>query len=1298
MSEHPDLAMGSQSKGHLRFHHKLGNLFRTSQSSTSQSSSAGSKDTPPKQRFGMFVFQPENAECCVDIVAVHGLGGHYDDTWTWNPAGSNGQEPCNWLKDLFPSEFPNARILSFGYNSAVQFSKSIADIIIQALMEAQVKQGSQPECSDLLNSLQGILFMGTPHQGSGIASLGAIGADMLKAASLGTSTNSTLVKELKENSKTLREISKDFTFAKAGVKIYSFVETEGMENYRGVIVTEHSARLNWPNERVYHLNGSHSTMCKFPNKHDEDYCTVLAVMKQLVDTSKDFISEYLLCLDALARHPQKFDVEPNREGLTWFFESQEFNQWNQNASEILWLSGGPGDEKTTLAFCLLDHLNQNSTFNNHADIAFFTRTRSEERPAPNERPEQLVDCPWVLSTLIAQLLRKSHERRDLVTQHLKLLGPPTPSTIRSPSIFQTSHLWKVLSASIKVLPSQQTIIILDSLDEFETQAIKPFLRNLLGMHRELIAEGVLDCKIILISRPHETIVRELKDVTTLTRDKERQECLRSLRFDEITARRDRLEPGVAGTADWLAYDQEYRSWNDSDHSSLLLIRGKPGSGKSTLAKRILEEKKTHYNLAGLGVPRNSFQTPRPIPFLDSLNVPKSLIEESRSAEVLIADFFYSFRGGKKERSHTLMLRSLLFQLLSQNASLFPLFQHIYREHRSVADQIWKLEDLKSIFASLPSHQASPSRLKIYILLDAMDESFERGRSEILTDLHNLCSSKSSHTFKCLVASRPLRIDEIKDHQSWGEIILEEKNHTDIEKLVQSSLQDMKKSPGLSNIDFSFASDYIAKHAQGVFLWVKLVTNELLELASTGPSQAKLEESLQKQPVELNDFYTMITDRLIKKSDQVVALARKDEVKSDIIDKGAKMLNWVIFTARPLTAEEFRDAIAVPSFPKPFTPDLMFLENNRPSNLNARIKACCGPLIEIRTSVVQLLHLTARDYLLHPDKPAKPFDIDEQKADTEISSCCLRYLCLLASQPQIKNATIWGMQAYDELARCISRFPLLNYVLEYLPRHLKAVIESSTASLELSNFLQLMRKHEILLCLFADWSERFPISRDMHLEPKLDCTQLKLRCLVAAAKQGLTAVVESMAHLNADLNGVDEEIEMTALETSSLHGHMSVVVTLLKFGADVNAIGGYFGSPIQAASFHGHLNVVEELLENGANLYAQAGEYGNALQAASIDGHDRLVRTLLGRGAEPNAQGGRYGTALQAAAVNGYDDMVNILLDCGADPNLEGGQYGNALQAALTNGHNKVAITLLDRGAKPNAVWSGRQSTSISFTK
>ncbi|CAG8928891.1 unnamed protein product [Penicillium salamii] len=396
---------------------------------------------------------------------------------------------------------------------------------------------------------------------------------------------------------------------------------------------------------------------------------------------------------------------------------------------------------------------------------------------------------------------------------------------------------------------------------------------------------------------------------------------------------------------------------------------------------------------------------------------------------------------------------------------------------------------------------------------------------------------------------------------------------------------------------------------------------------------------------------------------------------------------------------------------------MFLENNRVSNLDARIKVCCGSLIEIRTSVVQLLHLTAREYLLHPEKLANPFDIDEQRADTEISSCCLRYLCLLASQPQIEDATSWDTQYYDELARFLSKFPLINYALEFLLRHLKTAIESSAVSQELSSFLQLAQRHEIFHSLFADWSKRLPTPGDMHIEPKLDCCHVKVRCLLAAAKQGLVAVVETMVHLGADLNAVDREIGMTALQVSALEGHVFVIDTLLAFGADVNAMGGDYGSALQAASFHGNLKVVEILLNNGAISDAQGGRYGNALQAASsngyvevvkilieaganpdalggqyvnalqaasINGHNEVVRMLLEHGANPNAQGGQYGNALQAASSNGYGEVVKMLLDAFADPNLQGGQYGNALQAALMNGHEKVARILQDRGADSNA--------------
>jgi hypothetical protein len=80
-----------------------------------------------EERYGLFCVhdQPRDKANIVDIVAVHGLNGHFEKTWE---AKTLSGQKVNWVKDFLPQQMPYARIMSFGYNSTVLFSKTAADI------------------------------------------------------------------------------------------------------------------------------------------------------------------------------------------------------------------------------------------------------------------------------------------------------------------------------------------------------------------------------------------------------------------------------------------------------------------------------------------------------------------------------------------------------------------------------------------------------------------------------------------------------------------------------------------------------------------------------------------------------------------------------------------------------------------------------------------------------------------------------------------------------------------------------------------------------------------------------------------------------------------------------------------------------------------------------------------------------------------------------------------------------------------------------------------------------------------
>jgi protein SERAC1 len=85
---------------------------------------------------------------------------------------------------------------------------------------------THPDLAKILPATRGIIFLGTPHRGSGVASLASVVASVTKLAL--RSTNDRLVQELERDAPTLDRIRDDFSRIvdenKEKLVIYSFVE------------------------------------------------------------------------------------------------------------------------------------------------------------------------------------------------------------------------------------------------------------------------------------------------------------------------------------------------------------------------------------------------------------------------------------------------------------------------------------------------------------------------------------------------------------------------------------------------------------------------------------------------------------------------------------------------------------------------------------------------------------------------------------------------------------------------------------------------------------------------------------------------------------------------------------------------------------------------------------------------------------------------------------------------------------------------------------------------------------------
>ncbi|KAF5338867.1 hypothetical protein D9758_015555 [Tetrapyrgos nigripes] len=372
-----------------------------------------------------------------------------------------------------------------------------------------------------------------------------------------------------------------------------------------------------------------------------------------------------------------------------------------------------------------------------------------------------------------------------------------------------------------------------------------------------------------------------------------------------------------------------------------------------------------------------------------------------------------------------------------------------------------------------------------------------------------------------------------------------------------------------------------------------------------------------------------------------------------------ILRWLLFGYWPLTLELLPEILRIDFEGRK-------LEAAERIEVNGVSKIIDSTLVVVQEEIdvwydetehiLQLAHPSVKEYILSDQiksSSAALFHVNDQLAHNFIAQSCMIYLVVYGEDVSIDK----------------EQLPLVYYAAENWSEHVKNLqqLEDPIKSLSL----------HLLTDTNGSCSKWFASSGWLNVIAG------SASPLYYASTISLSNIMQLLIEEGANINAQGGKYGTPLLAAVSMQ-NKDTVKLLLEKGADVNAQGGNYGTPLQAALFKGYDEIVKLLFENGADVNAQGGEYGTALQAALCMGYEDIARLLLEKGADVNAQHGAYGTPLQAALFRGYEDIARLLLEKGADVNAQCGQYGTPLQAALCKGYKDIAMLLVEKGADVNA--------------
>lgn len=409
-----------------------------------------------------------------------------------------------------------------------------------------------------------------------------------------------------------------------------------------------------------------------------------------------------------------------------------------------------------------------------------------------------------------------------------------------------------------------------------------------------------------------------------------------------------------------------------------------------------------------------------------------------------------------------------------------------------------------------------------------------------------------------------------------------------------------------------------------------------ESLATKQNRKAIRMALTRLPKELDENYKEAIQRIDSQNDDDALLARR-------------VLSWISFAERAMTASELRYALAVGDLGTEET----VLDEEALIDEDLLVTVCTGiVIVDKESQIIRLIHYSAQEYF---DRHRNELFPD---ARTLLANDCLRYLTLECfSEGSVSND--------GEMQRRIQEYPFFLYASSFWGSHARQAPESNC----IEQISQLFDNVDILQATiqavsvpghrYYDWSQRYP----QDVPP-----------MVYAASFGLSGTVNQFILRGDDIEGRGSDWQ-TSLMAAAKNGHEDTLTRLLNENANQDATGIGGETSLTLAANNGHESVVSKLITAGSDISIRADDGWTALIAASFHGHEMVVSLLLAAGAEVDIPSEDGSTALIWATKGGNAAVVSQLLAAGADVSLKNSTGRNATTIARIKGNREVMNVL-----------------------